>query len=160
MKKFKSIAIICALALIPSGLFAGEVVANWKNIKVRGKGKSVHKIRLNPGTYTFKLTVRTKAKHPKYRLKISQKNAVLGRKELFNTKYTTKGTQTGTFVVQARRLTSASVNAHGSNTPASASAGGSYQGTMENVDATRKIIFKVKNKKLKKLKYDLVVNKK
>jgi len=158
MKKFKHYALIFSLVLIPSVVFA-EVIASWSNVVVRGHSKDKKVIRLNPGTYHFTLKIKAKSKHPKVKFKIVQKNAVVGRKKLFESTYKRSGTFSGTFIVQARRVTNISGAASGRYSPNSASASGSYSGNMENVEATRKISFIIKNKKGKRIKYSLTIKK-
>jgi hypothetical protein len=153
---------IASLMIFPSVLLA-ETIVEWNNITVRGGHKDKKIMRLNPGKYNFTLKIKTKARRPKVKFKISQKNAVLGRKQLFKSTYK-KGTKKGQFIVQARRLRSASGSAsgeyHQNEQGTGASGAGAFEADMANVDATRKIIFIVKNPiGKKKIKYSLKITK-
>ena len=158
------LASVVFVMMMPNVL-AAEVINDWKNITVKGGKKDKKVERLNPGTYNFTLKISGKGKNVKPKFIINQKNAVVGVKKLHGSKYG-KGTHTGKFIVQARRLTSASGSAAGGVdvSPAGVITGGNaeaaYEGTMENVDATRQITFKVKNPVgKKKIKYSLKITK-
>ena len=153
---------IASLIIFPSALLAKPIV-EWNNITVRGGHKDKKIMRLDPGKYNFTLKISTRARRPKVKFKISQKNAVIGRKQLFKSTYK-KGTKRGQFIVQARRMTniSGSVSGEVHNTPESTggAASGEFQDEIVNVNATRKIIFVVKNPiGKKKIKYSLKITK-
>jgi len=160
--KISLLTSIVFILFVPIGLSA-EVIADWKNITVKG-GKSDKKIeRFNPGTYKFVLKISGKGKRAKVKFKINQKNAVAGIKQLHKSKYK-KGTHKGQFIVQARRLRSASGSAsgeyHQNEEGTGASGAGAFEADMANVDATRKIIFKLSNPiGKKKVKYSLKITK-
>ena len=152
---------VILLMLTTGSLVAEEqVIADWTNITVRGGHKDKKVQRLNPGTYKFTLTVGVK-KGNKVKLIINQKNAVVGKKRLHMSKYG-EGTHNGEFVVQARRLESASGSASGEyhNSPegTGGSAAGSFEDEMTNVNATREVTFILKNPIGKKrIKYGLKI---
>lgn len=160
-KNILLLASVVVVMLIPSSLYA-EVILDLKNRTVKGAKTDKTIERLNPGTYKFTLKIVGKKK-AKVKFVINQKNAVVGIKKLHKSKYG-RGTHQGTFVVQARRLQSASGSAAGEyrNDPTTgtqgASASGAFEADMANVDATRKITFKVSNPVgKKKIKYSLKI---
>ena len=159
MRKHIVLASVIIGMLIPSSLFA-EVIFDLQNRTVRGASTDKTIERLNPGTYNFTLKIAGKKK-AKVKFVINQKNAVAGIKKLHKSKYR-RGTHKGTFVVQARRLQSASGSASGDYHHTEEGTGGSAEGAFEadmaNVDATRKITFKVSNPAgKKKITYSLKV---